>query len=83
MKYGEPYDAKMAEAIQAIEDEETGDMVVSFVAIAKIKKASEPDATAYRTFYGGDPDVLVGLSVKLSDQARGWLQEAGTDGDDG
>ncbi len=77
MKYGESYDEKMAAAIQEIEDEETGDVVVSFVAIAKIKKASEPDATAYRTFYGGDPDVLVGLSVKLSDQTREWLRAAG------
>ncbi len=81
MKYGESYDEKMAAAIQEIEDEETGDVVVSFVAIAKIKKASEPDATAYRTFYGGDPDVLVGHSVKLSDQTREWLRAAGeTDG---
>lgn len=82
MKYGEPYDEKMAEAIQAIEDDETGDMVVGFVAIAKIKKASEPDATAYRAFYGGDPDVLVGLSVKLADQTREWLRTVGVDDDD-
>lgn len=68
-------DDMMAKALQDYETEQTGDVVVSFLAIAEISGIDLGDSTAYRIYSKGSPAMQLGLADYLAEKTRDWLRE--------